>query len=193
MLGAVAPLVATRDTERSEWEFVAAEAARRGDEATHARLAEIGPPPYATSDRALALERLADAYGGVFHRAPNRPWVVVRGILGGLVTPWELPRLFRANDVSLAAMHAELLDLDLRRAVPTLAVPVAFFLGRHDRHVDARIAADYLASLRAPTKRLVWFEASAHNPPFEEPAPFVAAVVRELGADDGRTARPNSP
>jgi len=31
-------------------------------------------------------------------------------------------------------------------------------------------------------KKLVWFEQSAHNVPFEEPALFNAAVVRELRA-----------
>jgi pimeloyl-ACP methyl ester carboxylesterase len=34
--------------------------------------------------------------------------------------------------------------------------------------------------LCAPVKRLVWFEKSAHNVPFEEPRLFNATVVREL-------------
>lgn len=181
-VGAVAPTIAPRDAQRAEWELVAAEAERRGDAAARAELAELGPLPYADVERMLALERLADGYGAVYHRPPARTWVVLGGIVRGLVTPWELPRFFRANEVSLAAMQPELLALDLRQKVPELAVPVVFFLGRHDGHVDARIAADYLAALGAPAKRLVWFEDSAHNPPFEEPAPFVAAVERELGA-----------
>jgi len=36
------------------------------------------------------------------------------------------------------------------------------------------------ATLCAPLKRLVWFEKSAHNVPFEEPHLFNATVVREL-------------
>jgi len=31
--------------------------------------------------------------------------------------------------------------------------------------------------LTAPSKRLVWFEESAHEPPFEEPAKFNAAMA----------------
>jgi pimeloyl-ACP methyl ester carboxylesterase len=181
-VAAVAPAIATRAAQQAEWRFVAEEAVRRDDDDVRTALAALGPPPYADAERVLALERLADRYGAIFHRPPSRWWVVLRGVLAGLVTPWELPRLVRANEVTLAAMQPELLDLDLRRSVPALTMPVVFLLGRHDHHADARIAADYLAALQAPTKRLVWFERSAHNPPFEEPEGFVAAVVRELGA-----------
>ena len=47
---------------------------------------------------------------------------------------------------------------DLRR----LDVPVVFFLGRHDCTVPAPIAAEWMERLRAPEKRTVWFEHSAH-------------------------------
>jgi pimeloyl-ACP methyl ester carboxylesterase len=57
-----------------------------------------------------------------------------------------------------------------------------FLLGRFDRHVDAKLAAAYLEALRAPAKRLVWFERSAHNVPFEEPERFDQTVVAELRA-----------
>ena len=176
----VAPLVATRAAEDAEYAFVAAEANRRADIDALAKLAAIRTPPLHSAAETLALEGLSDAYGGVFHRRPHRLWVALRGILGGLVTPWEVPRLIRANDVSLAAMHAELAGLDLRCAVATVRTPVIFLLGRHDRHADATLAASYFAELAAPTKRLVWFEHSAHNPPFEEPELFQAVVVREL-------------
>lgn len=183
---ATAPLIATRAAWESEHEFVVAEATRRNDGDALERLAAIGPPPYDDAGEVLAIERLTERYGGVFHRPPQRIWTLFRGILAGVVTPWEIPRLIRANDVSLEAMHAELRELDLRRAAPRLDVPVTFLLGRHDRHADARLAAAYLDALVAPAKHLRWFEQSAHNPPFEEPDDFVAAVVAELGALDRR-------
>ena len=145
-----------------------------------AHLRKIGPPPYKTVGQVLAMEKLVQRYGGVFHKEPCRSWIMVRAIFSGLVTPREIPRLIHANNVSLEAMNEELLGLDLARSVPSTDVPVLFFLGRHDRHTDAKLAATYFASLRAPGKRLVWFEKSAHNIPFEEPRLFNATVVREL-------------
>jgi len=101
-------------------------------------------------------------------REPNRLWVMFRAIFTGLVTPWEIWRIIGGNNVSLEAMNQELLTLDLNRSVRSVEVPVVFFLGKYDHHVDARIAAAYVVSLCAPVKRVVWFEKSAHNVPFEE-------------------------
>jgi pimeloyl-ACP methyl ester carboxylesterase len=86
-------------------------------------------------------------------------------------------------------MNAELIDLDLVRSVPSVSVPVFFFLGRHDRHVDANTAATYLEGLRAPKKEIRWFENSAHNAPFEEPDLFNASVVTALESAGVHSAR----
>ena len=181
---AVAPVVAARAGQQAEYDFVLSEATRLGDEDALAQLREIGAPPYGTAAEVFAVGRLTDRYGGVFHRAPNRPWLVLSGIFGGLATPWEIPRLIRATEVSLDAMYEELLGLDLLESVPSVDVPVFFLLGRYDRRVDARLAARYLERLRAPSKKVIWFERSAHNVPFEEPDRFddtVLDAVQSIG------------
>ncbi|MGC3873957.1 alpha/beta hydrolase [Halomonas sp. GXIMD04776] len=175
---AVAPLIAPLESQRQEHAFILGEATRRQDEAVLARLCEIGPPPYETADQVLAIESLAGRYGAVFHRQPNRFWVLVAGVFRRLVTPWEIPRFLRANRVSLDAMTPELLTLDLTRSVPRIAVPVFFLLGRYDHHAGSAIAAHYFKVLEAPEKRLIWFEHSAHNPPFEEPARLDKVIER---------------
>lgn len=177
---AVAPLVSTLVQQQAQYRFVQVEAARRNDDAVLARLSKIGPPPHETLDQTLAMEKLAQKYGGVYHREPHRFWVMIRGILSGLVTPWEIPRFIRANNISLKSMSRELLGLDLTHSVPNLNVPVFFFLGRFDRHADASVAAAYFEALGAPVKRLIWFENAAHNIPFEEPRRFDAEVISVL-------------
>ncbi len=176
----VAQVVSTRASQQVQHDFVLAQATRRHDSAVLKDLQRLGPPPYRSAADVLAAERLANQYGAIFHKPPNQVWVMVRGMFGGLVTPWEIPRFIRGNNVSLEAMNDELLQLDLARAVPRVDVPVIFMLGRYDRHVDAETAAAYFATLHAPVKRLVWFENSAHNIPFEEPELFDATVVEEL-------------
>ena len=176
----VNPLVATRKAQQAQYDFVSAEARLRKDDEVLARLRQIGTPPFKEARQVLAMERLVERYGGVFHKKPPRTWVLLRAISGGLVTPWEIPRLIHANNVSLEAMNAELLSLDLSSSVSTVEVPVLLFLGRNDRHMDAKLAASYFESLQAPVKRLLWFEESAHNIPFEESSLFNATVSREL-------------
>lgn len=176
----VNPLVSTRKALQAQYDFVLAEALQRQDDDALARLRAVGPPPHKTASKGLKVERLAERYGGVFHKKPNYAWVTVRAIFRGLVTPWEIPSFVRANNISLEAMNKELLGLDLPCSVPSIKVPVFFFLGRYDRHVDATVAASYFAALQAPVKRLIWFEDSAHNIPFEEPEMFNVNVLNAL-------------
>jgi proline iminopeptidase len=57
---------------------------------------------------------------------------------------------------------------------------VFFVLGRDDRHVPSGVAADYFETIAAPLKRLLWFEESAHNPPFEQPHRFVSVMTDQV-------------
>jgi pimeloyl-ACP methyl ester carboxylesterase len=176
----VNPVISIRAQQKAEYDFALTQASQRGDADVLARLREIGAAPYESSREELAMEKLVQRYGGIYHKQPNRIWVLFRAIVSGLVTPWEIRRIIRGNNVTLEAMNQELLRLDLTHSVPGVDVPVLFFLGRYDRHADANIAAAYLAKLRAPVKRAVWFEISAHNIPFEEPRLFNATIVSEL-------------
>jgi pimeloyl-ACP methyl ester carboxylesterase len=187
---AVSPVVSTRAGQRAEYDFVLKEASRRQDEEAVAQLRDIGAPPHDSAAEVLAVEHLAERYGAVFHEKPRRMWIMLRAVASGLVTPWEIPRLIRGNQVSLEAMNDELADLDLARSVPGLDVPVVFMLGRHDQHVSAGVAASYFDALRAPAKKVIWFERSAHNAPFEEADRFNATVLSELQAIGAGVADP---
>jgi pimeloyl-ACP methyl ester carboxylesterase len=175
----VAQVVTPLAADQAQRSFVETEARRRGDADALNALAVLKGPPFATADE-LKLERLVDRFGGLYHRRPNFALSVVRGVAAGYVGPSEIPRMIHANNVSLEAMADEIYGLDLRRDAPGVKVPVVFMLGRHDRHVDSGQAAAYFADLDAPAKRLMWFENSAHNVPFEEPDLFNAALPRLL-------------
>jgi len=63
-----------------------------------------------------------------------------------------------------------------------LDTPVFFFEGRHD-HVMAcapELVVEYCEKLRAPFKKIVWFEGSAHHPNLEEPERFQDALIDEV-------------
>ena len=182
----VAPAVAFGEQARREYAYDFSEATRRGDRRSLDELAAIGPPPYAEAAPLLRLQRVTERYGGVAFRPQNRAALVVGALMRGIVTPWEIVRIVQGNQRSLEAMHTQLLALDLRRQLQSIDVPV-FFLGRHDHHTDAELAAEYLASLQAPMKATVWFERSAHDIPFDEPEAFNRQVMRAFAglADKG--------
>lgn len=69
-------------------------------------------------------------------------------------------------------------DVDVRRDVPSLDMPVYMIIGRHEARGRAVLADEWFAMLAAPSKERVVFEHSGHRPSFEEPAAFVAVMRR---------------
>jgi pimeloyl-ACP methyl ester carboxylesterase len=47
-------------------------------------------------------------------------------------------------------------------------------------HVPAVLGQEYFSVIEAPCKRLVWFEQSAHNPPFEKPEKFNRLMIEQV-------------
>jgi pimeloyl-ACP methyl ester carboxylesterase len=75
------------------------------------------------------------------------------------------------------------MDVNFSRDVPELSVPVFFFVGRHDYTTPFELAAAHFESMKAPHKKLVWFENSAHMHNLEEPEKFqqeLIAIAREV-------------
>ena len=82
---------------------------------------------------------------------------------------------------SIDSMWTEVSRLNLNKLVPALKMPVFFLLGRKDHWVPPETSVAYFDALSAPSKKLVWFEGSGHEPFVDEPAQFnraMAQVVR---------------
>jgi pimeloyl-ACP methyl ester carboxylesterase len=138
-------------------------------------LRAIGPPPHTASSlwtERTWLQRFDGQLGG------RALWNMGRIVLGRPESSvFDLPNLLRGFRFSLDAMWAEVSTLNLMKLVPALQMPVFFFLGRHDHWVPAEVSVAYFDALNAPSKRLVWFEASGHEPFVDEPAKFNAAMA----------------
>jgi len=59
-------------------------------------------------------------------------------------------------------------------------VPVYFCTGRRDYNVPFELVIDYLEKLRAPHKKIIWFDQSAHMPNFEESDMFCEFCISLL-------------
>lgn len=172
----VAQIADFAEGERVSLEWALAQASARDDEHALDALHAMSPRPRSVSQE-LALGRWVERFGGTFCGGLSTGkliWVALRTDEAGIM---DLVRFGKGNRFSLEALRGEYARIDLTR-VQRFAVPIVFMLGRHDWHVPAVLAARYFATIHAPSKRLVWFEHSAHNPPFEEPRAFVRAVVR---------------
>lgn len=167
-------------SEALSYAFTLAEAERRNNRKALKELRAIGAPPHTYGKMAVQRKWLT-RYVGIVRGMSL--WKFVRITLGGPeASIFDLPNILRGFMLS-ACMWPEVSALNLVKAVPALKMPVFFFIGRHDRVVAPETSAAYFDVLAAPSKRFVWFEESAHEPPVEEPAKFnalMAELVRPL-------------
>ena len=172
-------------SELSSYAFVLGEAERRGNRRALRKLRAIGKPPHTPNAVGIQRRWLMRFVGLMRGRTT---WQVFRALRGAPeASLLHVPNVLRGAMFSLRTMWSELSRLNLEVSVPELKMPVFFFIGRHDHQVAAETSAAYFAKLVAPTKQLVWFEDSAHMPPFEEADRFNAKMI-ELVAPVARAA-----
>lgn len=152
-----------------------AEAERQGNRAVLKKLRAIGPPPH-TADRVFVERTCVQRLRGALKL--KAMWKVTRMILGAPESSlFELRRTVRAFRFSMETLWPEVSRLNLLEAAPALAVPVVLMLGRRDPWVPPEASLAWYRALRAPSRELVWFEESGHEPFVDEPDRFVAAML----------------
>ena len=162
-------------SESSSYAFVLSEAQRRHDERALKKLRAIGAPPH--DARRLWVQRtwLQRLEG---HLGARAVWEMGRIVLGRPESSiLNLPNILRGFRFSLEAMWAEVSALNLLKAAPVLQIPVFFFLGRNDHWVDPLTSVAYFDALTAPSKTLLWFDDSGHEPFVDEPGRFNVAMA----------------
>jgi proline iminopeptidase len=112
------------------------------------------------------------AGGGVGHNGPI-------ATLSPDYTAAELKTRDRAQAFSDEALWSEIGQVNLMGAT-RFSVPVVILQGRHDRGTSSALVREWFDRVRAPIKRLVWFEDSAHMTFEEEPGKFLVTLVQEV-------------
>ena len=184
----VSQVVNSLESERRSYAYVLAVAQARKDAKLVDRIRKLGPPP--RPDGTIYTPRAwLQATGGLFHadmsnrtlalmaaRSSEANWRDVAGFLGGAEKDFA-PVLPEVRGLTLDIGHTE------------FAAPVFFLSGRYDHTTDAALAHSYFERVVAPRKEFVWFDQSAHSPPFEEPARFndwIITHVRPLATGPSR-------
>lgn len=176
----VAQVADVPEGRRLSYEFAVSEAIKRGNSGAVSELEIIGPPPYDSVDERLTSGKWVEQFGGMFHADLSTGkliWAALNTDEAGVV---DLVKFGKGNRFSLVELEDEISQLSLSKHYRSFKVPIFFLLGRHDQHVSAALAEQYFETIEAPYKRLIWFEQSAHNPPFEEPEKFNKVLIDEV-------------
>jgi proline iminopeptidase len=153
-------------------------AERTGDRAFAQRLRAFGEPPYTDTfayAQALAAnpEWLDYPRGDDYDARSEYPASL-------FVTEFTLTQQFRAAAgifETYAVLYPQLQDINFRKSVPRLEVPVYLIEGAHEAPGRSTLAVEWFETLKAPTKQLVVFDRSGHNPERDEPARFAAYLA----------------
>jgi pimeloyl-ACP methyl ester carboxylesterase len=161
--------------EQFTYDFARATARQRGNRRAIRQLEKIGPPPHVTTKGFATRARWAMNFGGVTaHKTyPD----LARALLISMIrspdySMVDIVRTLRGSTASQNALLPELASTDLVRTMPSLEVPIVLAQGRLDKVAPSEATQRFYDSLTAPSKRLVWFEQSAHTPQYDEPAKF---------------------
>ncbi|MFL5878364.1 MAG: alpha/beta hydrolase [Solirubrobacteraceae bacterium] len=165
--------------ESASYAFALADAQRLGKRRAAKKLRAIGPPPHTAGRLWTQRTWLARLEGRM---RPRAMWKLGRAMLASPESSiFDLPDTMRAFRFSLGAMWTEVSRLNLLELVPALPMPVFFFLGRKDHWVPPQTSVAYIDALTAPSKKVVWFEDSGHEPFVDEPAKFNTAMAELVG------------
>ena len=174
----IAQIANFADGERLSYEWALGQAVQRKNYRAIGELRAMSPRPSSVDDE-LTKGRWVEAFGGTFHRKLSTWKLILAAASTDEANLVDLVKFGQGNRFSLESLRPEYSKVDLTR-YDSFRVPIIFLLGRHDWHVPSVLAERYFDAVSAPCKRLVWFEQSAHNPPFEEPERFVRVVTREV-------------
>lgn len=172
-----------RGSERMGYQATLAAAVAANDSVAVKELQAIAPFPHP-----------GDPMADLAHLETERKWLARYGgaVWGG--TEAGLDRAGRLSpdytavdwadrgkglDASLQALWPEITRLDLS-TIQRIDCPVILFEGRHDLNVNAELASRWFERLQAPSKKLVWFEDSAHVVFEEEPGKTLVTLQREV-------------
>lgn len=174
------------DFQRSEAEgFKATLAAARaaGNQQAIDDLTRIAPFPDPVHPERnvqnLGVERkwLA-AYGGYYWPAGEGHNVAISK-LSPDYTADELKLRDEAQGFSDQALWGEIGKISLSDATQ-FALPVVILQGRHDLGTSSALVAEWFKRVKAPSKKLVWFEDSSHMTFEEEPGKMLVSLVNEV-------------
>ncbi|HAL57112.1 MAG TPA: hypothetical protein DCP63_11735 [Bacteroidetes bacterium] len=157
-------------------------AEQRQDTEAMAELRQLGPPPYRDLRHGIELQaKWVMAFDRLVLGGPDRATELFsrRQSIPGY-TQEDYHRAQRGLEFSSRTLFDDAVSIDLFDRISELKMPVTIGLGRHDLLNCSEVAASWLEQVKAPQKRVHWFEQSAHFPHFTEPSKFQNALLATI-------------
>ena len=175
--------IESHESERRGWRFALDRAMAAGNKEAVRELESIAPygvgaSPIPLKDIMVQRKWLM-RFGGVVAGRVNNDAEANAIFLSPEYDDEDVRRVWTANEFSEERLLAKAIGIDHSK-VRAIKVPIVLFLGRHDYNVNSAVAAEWLAKVEAPSKKLVWFEHSGHEMMTEEPGKALLSLVEHV-------------
>jgi pimeloyl-ACP methyl ester carboxylesterase len=179
----VGQMVNMRKSEADGYRYALERARAENNRQAIADLTAIAPYPPASGPLDLVIigkqRKWLEHYGGLAWGRGGFEFDAEAEMLAPEYSDRELDAIGAGSGFTFQHLIAAVTAVDLS-ALTTFAVPIFLFEGRHDYSVSHERAAAWFATVKAPTKELVWFEDSAHMTMQEQPGRFLVHLVEDV-------------
>ncbi|WP_415644222.1 alpha/beta fold hydrolase [Sphingomonas antarctica] len=178
----VGQVIDFRENEREgyAWTLARAQAAGNTEAVRELEALRPYPGPGAFDLQKLGTERKWNIrYGGLAAGRDNADFYFRAPRLSPEYTTADRQAWDDGSAFTMKTMFPQLADISFAK-LDRIDTPVFMFLGRQDYTTPSPIAAGWLNRLRAPRKKVVWFEHSAHLPFIEEPGRMFEELLTQV-------------
>jgi pimeloyl-ACP methyl ester carboxylesterase len=168
-----------RENERISYEFGIEQARKHNNAEALKEMETIAPYPGdqpITRERIIVARKWPQYYGGLSAFKNDSVYFFRAPMLSPEYDQADWQAIDEGSQLTLGAVLQEWSEVDFT-AVKQFPIPVLMFLGRHDYTTPTEPVVKWMAQLKAPYKRSVWFEHSAHMMPWEEPGKTLLSLL----------------
>lgn len=178
----IGQVINTKDNERISFEYAVNTATQRHNDTAVKELNSIAPYPGdkpITRERIIIARKWAQYYGGLSAYRRSSGYYFRAPLLSPVYTKDNITGIDDGNIFTLGKVLDEFLNVDFKN-VKSFPIPVFMFMGRHDYTTPSEPTAQWLQNIKAPLKKGIWFENSAHLLPLEEPGKMLVTLLNEV-------------
>ena len=176
-------VVSGPENERVGYRLTLDLAKARGDAQAVKELEAIAP--YPEKDGSAPLDKLnierkrSVGYGGLSLGRADLDYYYHLARLSPDYAWSDVKNIDRGSELSLGRLLPDMMGFDFTK-VTDFKTPILMFEGRHDLTTPSEVTAEWLARVKAPKTKLVWFENSAHMMAVEEPGKVLVHLVQDV-------------
>ena len=179
----VGQIVNGQRNEEVGYQFALAQARANHNSEAERELLAIAPypgdPGKLTFERIGVQRKWLMYYGGLTYGRTDFKYDGDAWELSPDYTQKDLDAVDNGSLYSLTHLLNPLIALNYD-SVTDFKCPIFLFEGRHDFAVSSALAAEWFHHVKAPSKKLVWFDNSAHMVMQEEPGRFLYHLITDL-------------